>query len=79
MVPAVVRASDGIHYYRPKPYVLVTETQAAADAGPLACVEIKYLPDYSQEYVIVPHYWIGSVALSQPLLTDGTLRTLIPP
>ena len=62
--------SDGIHYYRPKPYVLITETQATKDAGASCVVDIKYLPDYSQEYVIVPHYWIGSVAL-KPTLTDG--------
>lgn len=62
--------SDGIHYYRPKPYLLVTETKAAAETQPSCVVEIKYLPDYSQEYVIVPHYWIGSVAL-KPTLTDG--------
>lgn len=62
--------SDGIHYYRPKPYVLITETQAIKDAGASCVVDIKYLPDYSQEYVIVPHYWIGSVAL-KPTLADG--------
>lgn len=62
--------SDGIHYYRPKPYVLITETQATKDTGASCGVDIKYLPDYSQEYVIVPHYWIGSVAL-KPTLADG--------
>ena len=33
-------------------------------------VDIKYLPDYSKEYVMIPHYWLGSVAL-KPTLTDG--------
>jgi hypothetical protein len=62
--------SDGIHYYRPRPYILITETKAANDPQPSCVVDIKYLPDYSQEYVIIPHYWIGSVAL-KPTLTDG--------
>ncbi len=62
--------SDGIHYYRPKPYVLITETLATKDASASCVVDIKYLPDYSQEYVIVPHYWVGSVAL-KPTLADG--------
>ncbi len=80
--------SDGIHYYRPKPYLLVTEsitekTAASGTGGGAAgqasaagqttesCVaEIKYLPDYTQESVIIPHYWLGSVAL-KPTLTDG--------
>lgn len=62
--------SDGIHYYRPKPYVLITETKATKDTPETCVIDIKYLPDYSQEYVIVPHYWVGSVAL-KPTLTDG--------
>lgn len=62
--------SDGIHYYRSKPYVLITETKGTKDTESSCVVEIKYLPDYSQEYVIIPHYWIGSIAL-KPTLTDG--------
>lgn len=62
--------SDGIHYYRSKPYVLVTETKATNGTDSSCIVDIKYLPDYSQEYVIIPHYWIGSVAL-KPTLADG--------
>jgi hypothetical protein len=70
---------DGIHYYRPKPYLLITETKtekpgstaAAPTTTTKSCVaEIKYLPDYTQEYVMVPHYWLGSVAM-KPALTDG--------
>jgi hypothetical protein len=70
---------DGIHYYRPKPYILLTETKtekpgAAAGAPPTttrSCVvDIKYLPDYTQEYVMIPHYLLGSVAM-KPALTDG--------
>ncbi len=37
--------SDGIHYYRPKPYILITETQATKDASASCVVDIKYLPD----------------------------------
>jgi hypothetical protein len=73
-----ISGDDGIHYYRPKPYLLVTESLTekprAAGGKPEkteSCVaEIKYLPDYTQEYVIVPHYWLGSVAL-KPTLADG--------
>jgi hypothetical protein len=73
-----VEKSDGIHYYRPKPYLLVTEsiTEKPATGGASAgktesCVaDVKYLPDYTQEYVIIPHYWLGSVAL-KPTLADG--------
>lgn len=36
-----------------------------------SCVaEIKYLPDYTQEYIMIPHYWLGSVAM-KPTLADG--------
>src|SRR5579872_4257899 len=70
--------SDGIRYYRPKPYLLVTETvtekTGGAPGGGTAsesCVaEVKYLPDYSREYVMIPHYWLGSVAM-KPTLADG--------
>ncbi|MGH7779263.1 MAG: hypothetical protein ACREQR_05510 [Candidatus Binataceae bacterium] len=70
--------SDGIHYYRPKPYLLLTVTTTEKTGAPPAstttsnaCVaEIEYLPDYGQEYVMVPHYWLGSVAM-KPTLTDG--------
>ena len=73
-----VEKDDGIHYYRPKPYLLVTEsiTEKPAAGGAAggkteSCVaDVKYLPDYTQEYVIIPHYWLGSVAL-KPTLTDG--------
>jgi hypothetical protein len=49
---------------------LITESKATKDTESSCVVEIKYLPDYSQEYVIIPHYWIGSVAL-KPTLADG--------
>jgi hypothetical protein len=69
--------SDGIHYYRPKPYLLLTENVTEkSDASKVntttktCVVDIKYLPDYSKEYVMIPHYWLGSVAL-KPTLTDG--------
>jgi hypothetical protein len=70
--------NEGIHYFRPQPYLLVTlsiadkpgATGKPAGTTEACTVEIKYLPDYSHEYVMVPHYWLGSVAM-KPTLTDG--------
>jgi hypothetical protein len=46
---------------------------------------IEYLPDYSQEYIIQPHYWLGTLTFKPTLdkgwnLTayDSTVDTKIP-
>ncbi len=42
---------NGIRYYRPKPYLLVTPADAT---GRMVKLEVKYLPDYNEEYSIHP-------------------------
>jgi hypothetical protein len=55
----------GITYYRPAPYLKV---DAGAQGG---CVgTLVWLPDYSKQYKITPHYWLGTVSL-KPTLADG--------
>jgi len=54
----------GIRFYRPRPYLLVT----LSDKG--CTPTFEYLPDYSQEYILNPHYWLGSLSL-KPTLKDG--------
>ena len=54
----------GLRFYRPRPYLLVT----LSDKG--CTPSIQYLPDYSQEYILHPHYWIGSLTF-KPTLEDG--------
>lgn len=55
---------EGLHFFRPQPYVLLS-------AGPTGCaMDIKYLPDYDNEYVMVVHSGFGSVAFN-PTLDAG--------
>jgi hypothetical protein len=55
---------QGLRFYRPRPYLLVT-------IGDKGCTPtIEYLPDYSQEYILHPHYWLGSLTF-KPTLTNG--------
>jgi hypothetical protein len=42
---------NGIRYYRPKPYLMVTPADAT---GRMVKLEILYLPDYCEEYSIHP-------------------------
>lgn len=57
--------SEGLRFYRPWPYLWITVN----DKG--HCVpSITYLPDTSQEYLIIPHSGIGSVTF-KPTLKDG--------
>lgn len=44
-------ADNGIRYYRPKPYLLVTPADAT---GRMVKMEVLYLPDYCEEYSIHP-------------------------
>ena len=54
----------GLRFYRPRPYLLVT----LSDKG--CTPSIIQLPDYSQEYILHPYYWLGSLTF-KPTLTDG--------
>jgi len=62
--------SDGIRFYRPQPYILVSQTRD--DKGNVTgnSISVVYLPDPTQEYVIRERAWIGSVSM-KPTLTDG--------
>jgi hypothetical protein len=42
---------NGIRYWRPKPYLLVTPADAT---GRMVKLELQYLPDYNEEYSIHP-------------------------
>lgn len=68
------RGSDGIHFYSPKPYLMISQTLIASPGGgqPIqACTaEIKYFPDYNEEYVMIPHYWLESISM-KPAVADG--------
>ena len=55
---------NGLRFYRPRPYLLVT-------LGDKGCTPaIEYLPDYSQEYILHPHYGLGSLSF-KPTLENG--------
>ena len=41
----------GIRYWRPKPYLLVTPADAT---GRMVKIKLEYLPDFSEEYAILP-------------------------
>jgi len=41
----------GIRYWRPKPYLLVTPADAT---GRMVKIKLEYLPDFSEEYAIIP-------------------------
>lgn len=55
----------GVRYYAPEPYV-----QIDVGAQGYCQTTVKWLPDYSREYEIEPHYWLGTVSL-KPTLSDG--------
>ena len=42
---------NGIRYYRPKPYLMVSPADAT---GRMVKLEILYLPDYCEEYSVHP-------------------------
>ncbi|MFY7953598.1 MAG: hypothetical protein ACOVT5_13920 [Armatimonadaceae bacterium] len=48
----------GVRFYRPKPYLLLTPTQAAGDDQ--VSISLQYLPDYSEEYSIHVRAGIGA-------------------
>ncbi len=50
--------TEGIRFYRPKPYLLVTAT----DRGP--AVTVVSLPDPNEEYVIRSRQGLGSIQVS---------------
>lgn len=70
---------SGLRFYRPKPYLWVMLGEAGCTPS------IEYLPDYSNEYIIEPHYWLGTVTFKPTLdkgwnliAYDSTVDTKIP-
>ena len=70
---------QGIRYYRPKPYLLVTPAEATSGAGRTATVTpvdnqvkiaIQYLPDFSEEYALDVRPGLGRADVSVQL-EDG--------
>ena len=56
---------EGVRFNRPWPYLWITVN----DKG--QCIpSITYLPDPSQEYLIIPHGGFGAVTM-KPTLKDG--------
>lgn len=63
--------TEGLRFYRPEPYLLVSQV-LAADKTPTGAVQtqIVYLPNHQEEYVIRERAWLGSVSM-KPTLADG--------
>lgn len=59
---------EGIRFYRPWPYLWVT--LATGDEGTGCKLTIEYLPDTSQQYIIIPHTGIGTLHVA-PQLAQG--------
>lgn len=67
-VRKVTGDAEGIRFYRPAPYLQVSE---AADAQATRLqFSIVWLPDYKEEYVVQGHPGFGSVTF-KPTLADG--------
>ncbi len=69
-------ADDGIRYYRPKPYLLVT---AADPTGRLVNMKIEYHPDFSEEYSIHPKGPKTAIALKEGWNLVGVNSPAPPP
>ncbi len=62
--PASGPKDEGLHFFRPQPYLLLA-------ASPNGCTfEVKYLPDYDNEYVMIIHSGFGAVTFN-PTLDGG--------
>jgi hypothetical protein len=62
---------EGIRYYRPKPYLLVTPLEKDTAASPdYVSIKLEYLPDFSEEYSIDVRPGLGLADVSVSL-EDG--------
>jgi hypothetical protein len=62
--------SDGIRFFRPQPYILVSQTKDDKGNFTGNSISVIYLPDPGQEYVIREEVLLGSISM-KPNLTDG--------
>lgn len=62
-----IRSSDveGIRFYRPWPYLWVVKAEKGG-----CSLTVNYLPDTSQEYIIIPHTGVGTLKVA-PTLAEG--------
>lgn len=61
--------TKGVRFFQPWPYLAIT----AGDKG--GCkMDVVYLPQLEQEYIIIPHTGIGTVTMA-PTLTNGWALT----
>lgn len=66
---------EGIRFYRPWPYLWVT--LAKADEGAGCKLTVEYLPDLSQQYIIIPHYiGVGTLKVAPQLAQGWNLTAL---
>jgi hypothetical protein len=56
---------EGLRFYRPKPYLVVSQVEGGIT------MEIKYLPDFAEEYSIRMTPGINATTTFNPKLTDG--------
>ena len=61
---------DGLRFYRPEPYLLVTATEKDLNTT------VVWLPNYAEEYVLREKGWFGSTEI-EATLTDGWNLTKI--
>ena len=72
-VRKVTRGDEqGVRFYRPKPYLKISPTGKEH----VVTVEIEYLPDFSEEYVVRPITGLGSNETSVELNANGTLAAM---
>lgn len=63
--------NEGIRFYRPRPYLWVTLTEKGGCA-----LSVEYLPDTSQEYIIIPHTGVGTLKVAPTLAQGWNLTAL---
>lgn len=62
--------TDGIRFYRPQSYVLVSKNEDKSQVNGGNKISIIYLPNMSEEYVVRAWVMFGSVSM-KPTLNDG--------
>ena len=67
--------AEGLRFYRPLPYLLVSVAEAGKDTLKLNH-QIVWLPDYSSGYAIRPSGWLGSASVKATLENGWQLTEL---
>lgn len=61
---------EGLRFYRPRPYLLVSQLLDSEGKNKGQNIQMIYLPDYNQEYVIRERVFFGTVSM-KPTLENG--------